>query len=38
LHSDESVPVQLDGDEWTRTPIEITVLPAALRVLSPLEN
>ena len=35
LHSDEPVPVQLDGDEWTRTPIEITVLPGALRVLSP---
>lgn len=38
LHSDEPVPVQLDGDEWTRTPIEITVLPGALRVLSPQEN
>ena len=38
LRSDKPVPVQLDGDEWTRTPIEITVLPAALRVLSPQEN
>lgn len=38
LDSDVPVPVQLDGDEWTRTPIEISVLPAALRVLAPQEN
>lgn len=38
LDSDIPVPVQLDGDEWTRTPIEITVLPAALRVLAPSED
>lgn len=38
LDSDEPVPVQLDGDEWTRTPIEISVVPNALRVLAPLEN
>jgi YegS/Rv2252/BmrU family lipid kinase len=38
LDSDEPVPVQLDGDEWTRTPVEITVIPAALRVLAPMED
>ncbi len=35
IESDEPVPVQLDGDEWARTPIAIGVLPRALRVLAP---
>jgi YegS/Rv2252/BmrU family lipid kinase len=29
------VPVQLDGDEFAQTPIEISVLPSALNVLAP---
>ncbi len=36
VESEPPVPVQLDGDEWSRTPIEVTVLPYALRVLAPL--
>ncbi len=35
IESEPSAPVQLDGDEWTRTPIQISVQPAALRVLAP---
>lgn len=35
IECDPPVPVQLDGDEWSRTPLEITVLPGALRVLAP---
>ena len=38
IESDEPVPVQLDGDEWARTPIEIGVLPGALRVLAPRDE
>lgn len=36
IESEPPVPVQLDGDEWSRTPIEVSVLPGALRVLAPL--
>lgn len=35
IESEPPVPVQLDGDEWSRTPIEISVLPGALRVFAP---
>lgn len=35
IESEPPVPVQLDGDEWSRTPIEVSVLPNALRVLAP---
>jgi YegS/Rv2252/BmrU family lipid kinase len=38
IESEPSVPVQLDGDEWARTPLEIRVLPAAIRVLAPPET
>lgn len=38
IESDEPVPVQLDGDEWARTPIEIGVLPGALKVLAPRDE
>jgi YegS/Rv2252/BmrU family lipid kinase len=31
------VPIQLDGDEWGHTPVEIKVLPGALQVLAPPE-
>jgi YegS/Rv2252/BmrU family lipid kinase len=31
------VPIQLDGDEWGRTPVEIRVLPGVLQVLAPPE-
>ncbi len=32
------VPVQLDGDEWGTTPLELQMLPAALDVLAPPEK
>lgn len=35
IESNLPVPVQLDGDEWSRTPIEVSLLPAALHVLAP---
>lgn len=35
IESEPPIPVQLDGDEWGRTPLKITVLPGALRVLAP---
>jgi diacylglycerol kinase (ATP) len=35
IESDPPVPVQLDGDEWARTPIEVSLLPGALHVLAP---
>jgi len=38
IETDEPVPVQLDGDEWARTPIQIGVLPGALQVLAPLDD
>jgi len=36
VESEPSIPVQLDGDEWGRTPLRISVVPAALQVLAPL--
>ena len=35
VESSPNVPVQLDGDEWASTPVEISLLPAALNVLAP---
>jgi diacylglycerol kinase (ATP) len=35
VESSPNVPIQLDGDEWHNTPVELSVLPAALRVLAP---
>ncbi|HVF10472.1 MAG TPA: diacylglycerol kinase family protein [Abditibacteriaceae bacterium] len=36
--SEPAVPVQLDGDEWSQTPVELTVLPGVLNVLAPPEK
>jgi YegS/Rv2252/BmrU family lipid kinase len=38
IESEPPAPVQLDGDEWSRTPIHIAVQPAALRVLAPCHD
>jgi diacylglycerol kinase (ATP) len=38
VESDPPVPVQLDGDEWAATPVEISILPGALNVLAPPES
>ena len=38
LQREPPVPVQLDGDEWGATPIEVGVIPGALRVLAPSES
>lgn len=38
VHSDPPVPVQLDGDEWSTTPLEFEVHPNALEVLAPTAN
>jgi YegS/Rv2252/BmrU family lipid kinase len=38
VDSDPPVPVQLDGDEWGKTPVAISVVPAALRVFAPPET
>ncbi len=35
IECEPPVPVQLDGDEWARTPLEVSVFPGALRVLVP---
>ena len=35
IESSPNVPIQLDGDEWGQTPVELSVLPSALRVLAP---
>jgi YegS/Rv2252/BmrU family lipid kinase len=35
VESSPNVPIQLDGDEWARTPVELSLAPAALRVLVP---
>ncbi len=37
IEASPDVPIQLDGDEWGRTPVEIKVLPGALQVLAPPE-
>ena len=38
VHSEPPVPVQLDGDEWSTTPLELEVHPGALNVLAPEPN
>ena len=38
VESSPNVPVQLDGDEWASTPVELSILPAALNVLAPSES
>ncbi|MBW3637099.1 MAG: hypothetical protein KY445_11660, partial [Armatimonadetes bacterium] len=38
IESAPPVPVQLDGDEWGTTPLELRVCPGVLDVLSPLAN
>jgi len=38
VESDPPVPVQLDGDAWATTPVEISLLPGALNVLAPPEE
>lgn len=38
IESAPLVPVQLDGDEWGTTPLELRVCPGVLDVLSPLAN
>jgi len=38
VHSEPPVPVQLDGDEWSTTPLELEVHPGALEVLAPEQN
>jgi YegS/Rv2252/BmrU family lipid kinase len=35
IESDPPIPVQLDGDEWGRTPVQISVHPGVLRVFAP---
>ncbi|MDF2440119.1 MAG: hypothetical protein JWN98_1103 [Abditibacteriota bacterium] len=37
VESKPPVPIQLDGDEWGYTPVEISVLPGALHVMAPPE-
>lgn len=38
IQSEPPVPVQLDGDEWGQTPVQLGIMPAALRVLAPETN
>lgn len=38
VESEPPVPVQLDGDEWAQTPVELSILPGALQVLAPPET
>lgn len=35
VESSPNVPIQLDGDEWSTTPVELSIVPGALRVLVP---
>jgi diacylglycerol kinase family enzyme len=35
IESEPPVPVQLDGDEWGQTPVQLGITPAALQVLAP---
>jgi diacylglycerol kinase (ATP) len=35
VESSPNVPIQLDGDEWNSTPVELSLLPGALEVLVP---
>lgn len=38
ITSDPPIPVQLDGDEWGYTPVEIKIIPSVLNVLAPPET
>lgn len=38
VESSPNVPIQLDGDEWHCTPVELSLLPGALEVLVPEEE
>jgi diacylglycerol kinase family enzyme len=38
VESEPPVPVQLDGDAWATTPVEISLIPAVLNVLVPAET
>lgn len=38
IESAPPIPVQLDGDEWGTTPLELRVCPGVLQVLAPLED
>lgn len=38
IESEPPVPVQLDGDEWAHTPLELSIRHKALRVLAPIEE
>jgi diacylglycerol kinase (ATP) len=35
VESDPPIPVQLDGDAWASTPVEIKIVPQALKVFAP---
>lgn len=35
VESDPPIPVQLDGDSWATTPVEIKIIPNALNVFAP---
>jgi diacylglycerol kinase family enzyme len=35
IESSPAIPVQLDGDEWGTTPLELQVHPGVLQVLAP---
>lgn len=35
IESAPPIPIQLDGDEWGQTPVELSILPGVLDVLSP---
>jgi YegS/Rv2252/BmrU family lipid kinase len=38
VESSPNVPIQLDGDEWADTPVELSILPGAISILAPPEN
>jgi diacylglycerol kinase family enzyme len=38
IESAPPIPVQLDGDEWGTTPLELRVCPGVLQVLAPREE
>jgi YegS/Rv2252/BmrU family lipid kinase len=38
VESSPNVPIQLDGDEWADTPVELSILPGAIAILAPPES
>lgn len=38
VESSPNVPIQLDGDEWADTPVELSILPGAIEILAPPES